>query len=132
MAGERILLVEDNPLNLKLARTLLEFEGYEVLSAEDGRQALALVAQHVPALALIDIQLPGMDGLELVRRLRADPRTQGLIIVALTAYAMKGDEERFLASGCDAYFSKPLDQATFGQRVGELLATRPRKEGSAP
>lgn len=129
MAGERVLLVEDNPLNLKLARTLLELEGYEVQAATEARQALALVEKQVPALALIDIQLPGMDGLELVRLLRSNPRTRGLIIVALTAYAMKGDEERFLASGCDAYLPKPLDQATFGPRVAQLLASRQQEGG---
>lgn len=132
MPGEPILVVEDNPINLKLVRTLLELEGYEVLAARDAQEALTLVARRVPALALIDIQLPGMDGLELTRRLRDEPRTRALIIVALTAYAMKGDEERFLAAGCDAYIAKPLDQATFGEEVGRLLKAGPRNRSPLP
>ena len=94
MPGDAILIVDDHPTNLKLARVLLSAEGYEVRTAEDAQQALALLAEFHPRLILMDIQLPGMDGLELTRRLKSDPATKDIIIIALTAYAMKGDAER--------------------------------------
>lgn len=109
MPGDAILIVDDHPTNLKLARVLLSAEGYEVRTAEDAQQALALLAEFHPRLILMDIQLPGMDGLELTRRLKSDPATKDIIIIALTAYAMKGDAERAQAAGCDGYVPKPID-----------------------
>jgi len=109
MPGDRILIVDDNPTNLKLARVLLTAEGYDVRTAEDAAQALAALAEFHPRLILMDIQLPGVDGLTLTRRLKGDPATQEIIVIALTAYAMKGDADRALAAGCDGYVSKPID-----------------------
>ncbi|MGE5219978.1 MAG: response regulator [Chloroflexota bacterium] len=104
-----ILIVDDNPVNLKLIRILLAGEGYEVQTAVDAEEALRLLRQSRPAMILMDIQLPGIDGLELTRRLKADPMTCDIRILGLTAYAMKGDEEKILAAGCDGYIPKPID-----------------------
>jgi CheY-like chemotaxis protein len=109
MAREPILIVDDNAQNLKLARVILAIEGYDVKTAIDAEDALRILESFTPRLILMDLQLPRMDGLELTRRLKADRRRRAIIIVALTAYAMKGDEERALAAGCDAYMSKPID-----------------------
>lgn len=109
MRRHRILVVDDNPQNLKLVRVLLTLENYDVRSAGDAEEALRTLETFTPGLILMDLQLPGMDGLELTRRLKADPARRGILIVALTAYAMKGDEEKALAAGCDAYVSKPID-----------------------
>ena len=112
MAGDPILIVDDNPINLKLARVLLTAEGYQVRTAEDATEALAALKEFHPRLILTDIQMPGLDGLELSRRLKADPATKDIIIVALTAYAMKGDNVKSLAAGCDGYIAKPIDTRT--------------------
>ena len=113
MAGEPILIVDDNPINLKLARVLLTGEGYQVRTATDAEEALEVLQQFKPRLILMDIQLPGMDGLTLTRRLKADPATKDAIILGLTAYAMRGDEEKVLEAGCDGYVPKPIDTRTF-------------------
>ena len=122
MSGERILIVDDHPTNLKLARVLLSAEGYEVTTAEDALQAMAVLKDFQPRLILMDIQLPGMDGLELTRKLKADPRTANVIILALTAYAMKGDDEKAAAAGCDGYISKPINTRTLPGIVAQHLA----------
>jgi two-component system cell cycle response regulator DivK len=122
MAGEPILIVDDNPTNLKLARVLLAGEGYVVETANDGEEMLKLLERFTPRLILMDIQLPGVDGLELTRRLRADPARRGIAIVALTAYAMKGDADKALAAGCDGYITKPIDVDTLPRIVAEHLA----------
>jgi CheY-like chemotaxis protein len=109
MAGETILIVDDQPQNLKLVRVLLAGEGYDVRTAGDAEEALRVLATLTPRLILMDLQLPGMDGLELTRRLRQDPARRGIVIVALTAYAMVGDEAKALAVGCDGYIAKPVD-----------------------
>src|SRR5207249_1796806 len=109
LASEPILIVDDNPVNLKLARVLLATEGYEVRTAAHAAEALGVLEGFRPRLILMDIQLPGMDGLELTRRLKADPALRGTVILALTAYAMKGDEEKALDAGCDGYIAKPMD-----------------------
>lgn len=119
--AETILIVDDNAANLKLAKVLLTAEGYHVRTAADAEQALAILAELVPQLILMDIQLPGMDGLELTRRLKSDPKTCGITVIALTAYAMKGDEEKVLASGCSGYISKPIDTRRFGAEVAGYL-----------
>src|ERR687885_294054 len=101
MAGERILIVEDNEKNMKLFRDVLQATGYETLEATNGEDAVATATEYLPKLILMDVQLPGIDGLEALRRLRDDERTNGIHIVALTAQAMAGDRERFLESGFD-------------------------------
>jgi two-component system, cell cycle response regulator DivK len=121
MAGELILIVDDTPVNLKLTRLLLVSEGYEVLTATTAEEALDLLAEHRPRLVLTDIQLPGIDGLELTRRLKRDPAMQGVLVVALTAFAMKGDEEKAFEAGCDGYITKPIDTRTLGLRLREYL-----------
>lgn len=120
--GGDVLIVDDNPTNLKLARVLLSAEGYRVRTATDADQALAAVRESPPGLILMDIQLPGMDGLELTRRLKADPATRGIVVLAMTAYAMKGDEERARASGCDGYVTKPIDTRALPGVVAAHLA----------
>jgi len=111
-----ILLVEDNEKNMKLLRDVLTAKGYRVLEATTGEEAVARVSADSPVLVLMDVQLPGIDGVEALRRVRADTRTAGIPVVALTAQAMEGDRERFLAAGFDGYLSKPVD-------IVELLAT---------
>ena len=123
MAGKRILIVDDNPVNLKLMRVLLAGEGYTVRTAADAEEALAVLREFVPRLILMDIQLPGMDGLALTRKLKADPATSDTIILGLTAYAMKGDAERVLGAGCDGYVAKPIDTRTFHALVARYLAS---------
>ncbi len=122
MASERILIVDDNPTNLKLVRVLLAGEGYEVRTAVDADDALAQLADFQPRLILMDLQLPGMDGLTLTRRLKQDPATRGIAILALTSYAMKGDEEKALAAGCDGYITKPIDPDDFSAIVNRHLS----------
>jgi two-component system cell cycle response regulator DivK len=109
MASEPILIVDDNAVNLKLARLVLEDAGYVVTTAASAAEALAVLERAPPRLILMDIQLPDMDGLELTRRLKRDPVHRGIAIVALTAYAMKGDRAKALAAGCDGYVTKPID-----------------------
>jgi CheY-like chemotaxis protein len=123
MAGERILIVDDNVINLKLARVLLEGEGYEVRTAEDAAVAVRVLEDFTPALILMDIQLPGLDGLTFTRRLKAQPKWRQTRIVALTAYAMKGDEDKARAAGCDGYITKPIDPITLPERILGYLAT---------
>jgi two-component system cell cycle response regulator DivK len=123
MAGETILIVDDNATNLKLARVLLQGEGYQVHTAADAEEALRLLQTFAPRLILMDIQLPGMDGLELTRRLKADIATKDIVIIALTAYAMKGDEEKARAAGCDGYVAKPLDIETLPGVIAQYLVS---------
>jgi CheY-like chemotaxis protein len=119
-----ILVVDDNPINLKLVSDLLAFEGYRVLKAEDGEQAAASVEAEPPDLILLDVDLPGIDGLTLTKRLKSDARTGDIIIVALTAFAMKADRQRAVAAGCDAYVTKPIDTRGLPAQVAELLQRR--------
>ena len=102
-----ILVIEDNPANLKLAEFLLRKAGHEVLSAEDAPAGIELARSARPDLVLMDIQLPGMDGLEAARLLKSEPATRAVKVIALTAFAMKGDEEKMRAAGCDGYLAKP-------------------------
>lgn len=127
MPGETILIVDDNPLNLKLARVVLSLEGFDVRTATDAEEALLLLKDVHPHLILMDIQLPGLDGLELTRRLKGDPATRDIIIVAITAYAMKGDDERALSAGCDGYISKPINTQTLPATVTSYLDGAPTR-----
>ena len=113
MACERILVVEDNEKNMKLFRDVLQASGYETLEATTGEQAVELTLEHTPDLVLMDIQLPDIDGIEALGRLRANERTMSIPVVVLTALAMDGDRERFLAAGFDDYISKPVDIVSF-------------------
>lgn len=126
-AADTILIVDDNAQNLKLARVVLTTAGFDVRTAVDAEAALHLLEDFLPRLILMDLQLPGMDGLELTRRLKADPRYDGVAIVALTAYAMKGDAEKALAAGCDGYVSKPIDVEGLPRLVAEHIARRARQ-----
>ena len=132
MAGEPILIVDDNPLNLKVVRVLLTVEGYDVRTALNADEALAVLRTFHPRLILMDLQLPGMDGLALTRHLKADPATRDIRVVALTAYAMKGDDQNALAAGCDGYIPKPIDTRTLAGAVSAYLAGAPGGRGSPP
>ena len=121
MSEAPILVVDDNPTNLKLVSDVLEAEGYRVVRAADAETAEEIIAAEAPALILMDIALPGMDGLTLTRRLKADERTRSIVIVALTAFAMKGDEEKAREAGCDGYITKPIDTRRLPAAVAECL-----------
>jgi len=124
--GEPILIVEDNAANRKLLSFLLTTRGYEVRAAARADEALEMLETFAPRLILMDLQLPGMDGLELTRRLKADPRTQHIVIIAVTAYAMKGDEERVREAGCDGYVTKPIDTRGLPRVIAGYLAAGTR------
>ena len=130
MAGELILVVDDNPLNLKVTDITLRSEGYIVHSAANALQALELLAGLHPDLMLVDVQMPGMDGLELTRRIKSDGRTRDIPVVALTASAMRIDEENALQAGCDAFITKPINTRTLCSRVRGFLDNRPGAPGS--
>ena len=120
-----VLVVEDNPANMTLATFLLKSAGYAVLSATDAESGLALARAEQPDLVLMDIQLPGMDGLEATALLKRDEATRDIPVVALTALAMKGDEERIRAAGCDGYIAKPLAYRDFLATVSTHLVRAP-------
>lgn len=124
MSGVSVLVVDDNLTNLRLAAYLLRSRGYDVRTAVDADEAMREIAREKPALILMDIQLPGMTGLELTQHLKASASTNDIIVVAVTANAMKGDEETALASGCDAYVSKPIDTRVFPALLETLLEKR--------
>ena len=117
----RVLVVEDNAVNLELVRDILTAEGYEVLEAADGVTGVAVAALERPDLILMDLQLPGVDGLEAARRIRADDRLRAVPIVALTAYAMKGDDERARDAGCDGFVAKPIRVREFVSAVARFV-----------
>lgn len=125
----RILVVEDNAANMKLATFLLESAGHEVLPATDAEAALALARSEQPNLILMDIQLPGMDGLQATTLLKKDQATSAIPVIALTALAMKGDEERIRAAGCDGYIAKPLAYKEFLSTISSFLAPAPQVNG---
>lgn len=116
-----ILLVEDNERSRKLARTILEFRGYQIVECEDGEPSLALAKQHRPALILMDIELPTMDGITALGRLRADPETAGIPVIAVTASVTPGERDRVVAAGFNAYIAKPLDVTSFGETVDRTI-----------
>ena len=123
MPGAIVLVVEDNEKNMKLFRDVLQATGYVTLEANTGEQAVELAVAQSPALVLMDVQLPGIDGLEALARLRADERTASIPVVALTAQAMHGDRERLLGAGFDGYLSKPVDIAELLRTVEESCAS---------
>jgi CheY-like chemotaxis protein len=130
MATERVLIVDDNPFNVKLARYLLTAEGFEVRVAESAEEALTVIASWAPELVLMDLRLPGTDGLALTRTLRADPANHGIAIIAFSAEATREEEQRTLDDGCNGYISKPIDTRTFAATVRSHLGSAARS--SAP
>ncbi len=126
MAGELILIVEDNEKNRKLVRDVLQFKGYRTLEAETGEIGLSLAREACPALILMDIQLPGMSGIDALGHLRADAATRHIPVIAVTASAMMHDRRKILAAGFDAYQSKPIDVKGFVALVARVLEAGPR------
>jgi len=124
MANELILIVEDNEKNLKLARDVLRFHGFRTVEATDGESAVAMSLEHLPALILMDIQLPGIDGIVAMKQIRADPRTKHIPTVALTASVMTGDRERFDEAGFDGFIAKPIEVKNFPDQVRTYLGTK--------
>ncbi|HLP41586.1 MAG TPA: response regulator [Fibrobacteria bacterium] len=124
--NKRILVIDDHPINLKLACDVMEHEGYIVDRADAADAALACIARAMPDIILMDLAMPGMDGLTLTRLLRSRADTREVPVVALTAFAMKRDEEKALEAGCDDYVSKPIDTRTLPARLAALLASRAR------
>ena len=124
MSAELILLVEDNEANQLLASSVLELSGYSVEVAGDAIEAREILGRHSPDLILMDIQLPGLDGLSFVKQLKAEPATAHIPVIALTALAMAGDRERSLAAGCNGYISKPIDTRTFASEVRKYLTVQ--------
>jgi CheY-like chemotaxis protein len=122
----RILIVDDNATNLKLLTFLAKAQGYEVVTAIDADAAIAELNRTRPSVILMDLQLPGVDGLELTRRLKADPATRAIPIIAVTAYAMKGDHEKALAAGCDDYVTKPINTRTLPEVIARHVARSER------
>ena len=119
--GKKILILEDNELNMKFFHDLLEVHGYETLQTKDGREALALAREHRPDLILMDIQLPEVSGLEVTKWIKADESLKSIPVIAVTAFAMKGDEEKIRNGGCEAYIAKPISVASFLQTIEKVL-----------
>jgi two-component system cell cycle response regulator DivK len=119
-----ILVVEDNERNRKLVRTILEFRGYEVVECDDGEPSLELARQHRPALVLMDIQLQRMGGIEALERLRADPDTRAIPVVAVTASVTPSERERVIASGFNGYIAKPIDVSSFGETIDAYVGVK--------
>ena len=122
MTQKEILIIDDNPTNLKLEKILLSIEGYMIRTANDAEEALKVLQSYHPQLILMDLQLPGMSGFALTKKLKKDPIYRDIIILAVTAYAMKGDKEKALAAGCDGYITKPIDTRTFPGIIANYLA----------
>jgi CheY-like chemotaxis protein len=125
MAGEPILIVDDNDVNLRLAQWLLTSEGFTVRVAKDAEEAFQVLREYRPRLILMDLQMPGMDGLSATRKLKADPETRSILVIALTAFAMSGDRERALEAGCEGYVTKPIDTRTLPGLIAGYLAAAP-------
>ena len=121
MANETVLVIEDNEMNMKLARSLLQLGKYRVLEASDAENGIKLAQEHHPDLILMDIQLPGMDGLTATREIKNDPAVKDITVIALTSYAMQGDEEKAKDAGCAGYIPKPIDTRSFLETVGQFL-----------
>lgn len=119
--SRKILIVEDNDLNMKLFHDLLEVHGYETVQTKDGREVLQLAKEHRPDLILMDIQLPEVSGLEVTRWIKEDEELRSIPVIAVTAFAMKGDEEKIRSGGCEAYIAKPISIASFLQTIEKVL-----------
>jgi CheY-like chemotaxis protein len=128
MNEKKILLVEDNEVNRRLAGFLLRSQGYEVREATSGAAAFEMVERERPDLIVMDIQLPEMDGLEITRRLKQQPGTADIPVIAVTSFAMKGDREKALAAGCAGYVTKPIDKNTFITEVATHLVNKSKNE----
>jgi len=126
MSTKRILLIEDNAINRRLAQFLLKSQGYEVWEVTSAPEAFASLKEKRPDLILMDIQLPGMDGLTATKQLKADPATRDIPVLAVTSYAMKGDEAKAFEAGCSGYVTKPIDKTLFLQTVAKVLTDRTR------
>jgi len=126
MSTKRILLIEDNAVNRRLAQFLLKSQGYEVWEVTSAPEAFASLKEKRPDLILMDIQLPGMDGLTATKQLKADPATRDIPVLAVTSYAMKGDEAKAFEAGCSGYVTKPIDKTLFLQTVAKVLTDRTR------
>jgi two-component system, cell cycle response regulator DivK len=125
--NEKVLLVEDNMVNMKLLQATLEPRGYTLVTATDGEEALEQACKENPDLIIMDIQLPKLSGIEVVKKLRQMPEFSGIPIIALTAYAMKGDEERLIEAGFDVYLPKPVNTRELPKVISEMLQNRGRK-----
>ncbi len=119
--SKKILIVEDNELNMKLFNDLLQANGYETVQTMDGRDAMSLAREHKPDLVLMDIQLPEISGLEVTKMMKADDDLKSIPVVAVTAFAMKGDEEKIREGGCEGYIAKPISVPTFLDTIGKFL-----------
>lgn len=128
MAGKKILLVEDNPVNRRLAVFLLRSQGYQVREASTAKEAFEILEKEPADLIVMDIQLPGMDGLETTRKLKEQPATADIPVIAVTSYAMKGDREKALAAGCVGYVTKPIDKNIFIQEVAAHLGSKSKSD----
>jgi CheY-like chemotaxis protein len=124
MAGELVLIVEDNEKNRKLVRDVLTFKGYEVIESETGEEGVRLAQERRPSLVLMDIRLPGIDGVEALRRLRAEENTREISVMAMTASVMSEDRQKIMAAGFDGYQSKPINVTDFVTAVAQLLERR--------
>jgi CheY-like chemotaxis protein len=122
MGGKRILLIEDNVVNRRLAQFLLKSQGYEIWEVSSAPEAFAVLKEKQPDLILMDIQLPGMDGLTATKHLKSDPATRDIPVLAVTSYAMKGDEVKAFEAGCSGYVTKPIDKTLFLEAVAKALA----------
>ncbi len=121
MTKPRVLVVEDNALNMELITDVLELGGFEVLQAGDGPAGVEAAIEHLPDLVLMDLQLPGLDGLEAVRRLKANPSTAGIPVLAVTSHAMQGGRDKAIEAGCSGYITKPIEVATLAAQVRKHL-----------
>ena len=128
--NEKILIVEDNPRNMRLITMTLRAKGYTLLEATDGEEALDMAVRERPDLIIMDIELPKMNGLEVTRKLRETPAFSHTPIIGVTAYAMKGDKEKVIASGCDAYLSKPIHTRELPEMIAEMLLQRQKDNPS--
>jgi CheY-like chemotaxis protein len=121
VANKTVLVIEDNEMNMKLARSLLQIGKYNVLEAFDAENGIQLAREHHPDLILMDIQLPGMDGLTATLKIKNDPTVKDITVVALTSYAMEGDEKKAMDAGCAGYIAKPIDTRSFLETLGQFL-----------
>jgi CheY-like chemotaxis protein len=121
MENKTVLVIEDNELNMKLVRSMLQLRHYQVLEAGDAETGIQIAREHLPDIILMDIQLPGMDGLEATRIIRKDPVLSNIPVMALTSYAMQGDEQKAISAGCAGYIAKPIDTRTFFDNLAGYL-----------